>query len=85
MWPEWLKEGLTEITQIPTRMELDYLYRMRLTIDSGLTKTDETPAGAPAAPAAVPRRRVAPPATGDNAFFLSLHIVGSGTDNRVLP
>jgi hypothetical protein len=42
MWPEWLKEGLTEITQIPTRMELDYLYRMRPTIDSELTKTDET-------------------------------------------
>ncbi len=29
MWPEWLKEGLTEISPIPERMELDYLYRMQ--------------------------------------------------------
>ena len=28
MWPEWLKEGLTEISPIPARMELDYLFRM---------------------------------------------------------
>ena len=27
MWPEWLKEGLTEISPIPMRMELDYLFR----------------------------------------------------------
>ena len=38
MWPEWLKEGLTEITLIPERMELDYLYRMRPKIDSGSAK-----------------------------------------------
>ena len=29
MWPEWLKEGLTEISPIPERIELDYLYRMQ--------------------------------------------------------
>jgi hypothetical protein len=28
MWPEWRKEGLTAISLIPERMELDYLYRM---------------------------------------------------------
>ena len=27
MWPEWLKEGVTEISPIPMRMELDYLFR----------------------------------------------------------
>ncbi len=27
MWPEWLKEGLTEIYPIPMRMELYYLLR----------------------------------------------------------
>ena len=27
MWPEWLKEGLTEINPIPMLMELDYLFR----------------------------------------------------------
>ncbi len=35
MWQEWLKEGITEITLIPERMELDYLFRMRPKIDSG--------------------------------------------------
>ena len=38
MWPEWLKEGLTEITPIPERMELDYLFRMRPKVDSGSAK-----------------------------------------------
>jgi hypothetical protein len=38
MWPEWLKEGLTEITPIPGWMELDYLFRMRPKIDSGSAK-----------------------------------------------
>jgi hypothetical protein len=38
MWPEWLKEGLSEITPIPGRMELDYLFRMRPKVDSGSAK-----------------------------------------------
>ena len=47
MWPEWLNEGLTKISPIPERMELDYLYRMQQKIrqapdsclDSGSAKT----------------------------------------------